>query len=149
MYMHFALNDYLTSAEDLAPPSDAVVAATAKVKGRSDKIFNVELEVKIAAGWHINANPAGQDNLIPTTVELDANAPIEVIDVAYPKGISMRFEFSDEPLNVYEESLTISLRLKQKLNVTHEKNAPQSHSNSPISRVMTPSACFQKRWTFR
>ena len=124
MYMHFALNDYLTSAEDLEPSSDAVVAATAKVKGKSDEVFNVELQLKIAAGWHINANPAGQDYLIPTTVELDANAPVEIVDVAYPKGRSMRFEFSDEPLNVYEENLTISLRLKQKPNVQRKKNAP-------------------------
>ncbi len=124
MYMHFALNDYLTSAEDLEPSSDAVVAAIAKVKGKSDEVFNVELQLKIAAGWHINANPAGQDYLIPTTVELDANAPVEIVDVAYPKGRSMRFEFSDEPLNVYEENLTISLRLKQKPNVQRKKNAP-------------------------
>lgn len=124
MYMHFALNDYLTSVEDLEPSSDAVVAATAKVKGKSDEVFNVELQLKIAAGWHINANPAGQDYLIPTTVELDANAPVEIVDIAYPKGKSMRFEFSDDPLNVYEENLTISLRLKQKPNMQREKNAP-------------------------
>lgn len=124
MYMHFALNDYLTSTEDLEPSSDAVVAATAKVKGKSDEVFNVELQLKIAAGWHINANPAGQDYLIPTTVELDANAPVEIVDIAYPKGRSMRFEFSNEPLNVYEENLTISLRLKQKPNVQRKKNAP-------------------------
>ena len=123
MYMHFALNNYLTSAENLEPSSDAVVAVTAKVKGKSDEVFNVELQLKIAAGWHINANPAGQDYLIPTTVELDANAPVEIVDVAYPKGSSMRFEFSDAPLNVYEENLTIPLRLRQKPNVPNSKNA--------------------------
>ena len=124
MYMHFALNDYLTSAENLEPSSDTVVTATAKIKGKSDEVFSVELQLKIAAGWHINANPAGQDYLIPTTVELDANAPVELVDVAYPKGGSMRFEFSDEPLNIYEEDLTIPLRLKQKPNVTRKKNTP-------------------------
>ena len=123
MYMHFALNDYLTSAENLESSSDAVVSATAKVKGKSDEVVNVELQLKIAAGWHINANPPGQDYLIPTTVELDANAPVEIVDVAYPKGRSMRFEFSDEPLKVYEENVTIPLRLKQKSNVSNSKNA--------------------------
>ena len=124
MYMHFALNDYLTSVENFEPPSDAVVAATAEVKGKSDEGFNIELQLKIAAGWHINGNPAGQDYLIPTTVELDANASVEIVDIVYPKGRSTRFAFSDEPLNVYEESLTIPLRLKQKPNVTREKNIP-------------------------
>ena len=124
MYMHFALNDYLTSAEDLEPSADAVVAATAQVKGESDEVFNVELQLKIAAGWHINANPAGQDYLIPTTVAVDVNDPVEIFDVAYPKGRSMRFEFSEEPLNIYEERLTIPLRLKPKPNVTLKKNVP-------------------------
>ncbi|MDE0683443.1 MAG: protein-disulfide reductase DsbD family protein, partial [Candidatus Poribacteria bacterium] len=124
MYMHFALNDYLTPAEDSEPPSAAVVTATAKVKGKSDKVFNVELQLKIAAGWHINANPTGQDYLIPTTVAVDVDAPVEIVDIAYPKGRSTRFEFSDQPLNIYEKSLMISLRLKQKPNVPHKENVP-------------------------
>ena len=124
MYMHFALNDYLTSEkkEDSSEPS--IVTATAKVKRKDDAVFNVELQVKVAGGWHINANPAGQDNLIPTTVTVDANAPIEIVDIAYPKGRTTRFKFSDEPLNIYEESLMISLRLKQKPNVTHKEDVP-------------------------
>ncbi len=124
MYMHFALNNYLTPEEDPELPSAAVVTATAKVKRKSDKAFNVELQLKIAAGWHINANPTGQDYLIPTTVAVDVDAPVEIVDIVYPKGRSTRFEFSDQPLNIYEKSLTIPLRLKQKLNVTHKKNVP-------------------------
>jgi len=124
MYMHFALNDYLTSKEDEDSSEPSIVTATAKVKGKDNAVFNVELQVKVAGGWHINANPAGQDNLIPTTVTVDANAPVEIFDIAYPKGRTTRFEFSDEPLNIYEESFMISLRLKQKPNVTHKTNVP-------------------------
>ena len=49
---------------------------------------------------------------------------LKFLDVAYPKGRSTRFEFSDESLNVYENSLTIPLQLKQKPNVTHNTNVP-------------------------
>ncbi len=124
MYMHFALNDYLTSEEAQDTSGSSTVTATVKVKEKADAVFNVELQLKIAAGWHINANPAGQDNLIPTTVTVDVNAPVEIVDIAYPKGRTTRFEFSDEPLNIYEESLMISLRLKQKPNVVRKKNVP-------------------------
>lgn len=124
MFMHFALNGYLTSEADEGSSEPSIVTAIAKVTKRDDAVFNVELQLKIAAGWHINANPAGQDNLIPTTVTVDANAPIEIVDIAYPKGRTTRFEFSNDPLNIYEKSLTIPLRLKQKPNVTREKNAP-------------------------
>lgn len=124
MYMHFALNDYLTLEENQETFGSSTVTATAKVKEKADAVFNVELQLKIAAGWHINANPAGQDNLIPTTVTVDVNAPVEIVDITYPKGRTTHFEFSEEPLNIYEESLMISLRLKQKPNVTHKKNVP-------------------------
>ena len=119
MHMYFALNHYLMTAEkefDIATPS-LVTAATA-IKAENDEIFKVEVQLKIAAGWHINANPAGQDNLIPTTLEVDTDMPVEIIDIAYPKGRSARFEFSDESLNVYEDSLTIPLKLKWKSNAT-------------------------------
>ena len=124
MHMHFALNNYLTSAEDQDSALSTMVTATAKVKDKDGEVFNVELRLKIAAGWHINANPPSQDNLIPTTVTVDANAPVEIIDVVYPKGKSMRFEFSNTSLNVYERSLTIPLRLKRKQDVTPKKNVP-------------------------
>ena len=124
MYMHFALNDYLTPEADQDASEPSIVTATAKVKQKDNAVFNVELQLKIAAGWHINANPAGQDNLIPTTVELDANAPVEIVDITYPKGKTTRFEFSSASLNVYEKSLLISLRVKKKPNITRKKNVP-------------------------
>ena len=124
MHTHFVLNNYLTSGEHQDTAALPLVTATAKVKEKDGEAFNVELELKIATGWHINANPAGQDSLIPTTVAVDANPPVEIADIAYPKGRSTRFKFSNKLLNIYEESFTIPLRLKQKPNMTHKKNAP-------------------------
>ena len=124
MHAHFALNNYLTSEEDQEPLEPSTVTATATVKNRAGEVYNVELQLKIAAGWHINANPPGQDNLIPTTVTVAADAPIEIVDIAYPKGKTTRFEFSNAPLNVYEKTVTIPLRLKLKSDVTWQKNTP-------------------------
>ena len=124
MHMHFALNSYLTSEENQDAATLPLVTVTAEVKEKDGETFNVELALKIADSWHINANPPSQDNLIPTTVTVDADAPVEIVDVAYPKGKSIRFEFSNESLNVYEGMLTIPLRLRQKRNVTRKKNVP-------------------------
>ena len=82
----------------------------------------MEVQVKIAAGWHINANPAGQDNLIPTTITVAKDAPIEIAEVKYPQGKSVQFAFSPEFLNVYEGTFTIPLKLKQKPNTHIKKN---------------------------
>ena len=124
MYMHFSLNRYLDTREELDSATPPLVRATAEIKSQGKGVLNVMLQLNIASGWHINANPAGQDNLIPTTVTVNANTPFEILDVAYPKGRSTRFEFSNESLNVYENTLTIPLQLKQKPNVKHDKNAP-------------------------
>ena len=123
MYTLLALNQYLME-ENLDSDTSPLVTATAEVKAESDRVFKVELHLKIAAGWHVNANPTGQDNLIPTTVVVDTDTAIEIVDVAYPKGKSVRFEFSDEPLNVYEGSLTIPLQLKQKPKTLLDRTVP-------------------------
>ena len=124
MYMHFALNRYLTAEEELGTATPSIVSATAEVKNENKGIYSVMLQLNIAEGWHINANPAGQDNLIPTTITVDADIPLELADVVYPKGRSTRFEFSSESLNVYEGNLTIPLRLKQKPNMKQNKDVP-------------------------
>ena len=121
MYMHFALNRFLTQGEEVGAATPSIVSATAEVNAQDKDIYHVMLQLNIATGWHVNANPAGQDNLIPTTITMDTDSPIEIVDVAYPKGRSTRFAFSDESLNVYEESLTIPLRLKQKPNMVRDK----------------------------
>ncbi len=124
MYMLFALNHYLVSKGALDSDTSRLVTGTAVVKSESGGIFNVELDLKIAAGWHVNANPTGQDNLIPTTVLVDTDTAIEIVDVTYPKGESVRFAFSEESLNVYEGSLTIPLQLKQKPRTLLDRTVP-------------------------
>ena len=120
MYTLFALNQYLTLEERLDSDTALLVTTTTEVKAEKGGIYNVKLRLKIAAGWHINANPAGQANLIPTTLTVDTETPVEIVDVAYPKGRTAHFEFSDESLNVYEGNLTLPLKLKLKSN--REKN---------------------------
>lgn len=131
MHMLFSLNRYLMAGEErdsATPPfvtalgseTTPLVSATAAIKSHSNSVFNVTLRLNIAEGWHINANPAGQDNLIPTTITVDTDIPLELADVAYPKGRSTRFAFSSESLNVYEGNLTIPLKLRLKSN--HKKS---------------------------
>lgn len=105
-------------------PTRPLVTATAKIKKPiNGNQIDVEMQIKVAAGWHINANPAGQDNLIPTTITVAEDAPVVVSEVQYPKGKSVHFEFSPDPINVYEKTLTIPIQLKQKPNTTINENA--------------------------
>ena len=132
MHMLYVLNSFLNLDEDREtsilpelpleePGIDAlnqpIVTATAKIKSLANGMpMNVEVKVIIPAGWHINANPAGQDNLMPMTITAAKDAPIDIVEVKYPKGKSIQFEFSTDSLNVYEGTFTIPLKLKQKPN---------------------------------
>ena len=122
MYMHFALNRYLTAEEELVGAAPVIISATAEVKAQDKGIYDVMLQLNIAEGWHVNANPASQVNLIPTTITVDADTSVEIVDVAYPKGSTAHFEFSDESLDVYEGNLMIPLKLRLKSN--RKKNTP-------------------------
>ncbi len=61
--------------------------------------FRVDLEIR--DGWHVNANPASLDFLIPTRVEGATR------DVAYPAGETFQFEFAPEPIQVYRGVATV------------------------------------------
>ncbi len=79
--------------------TEAFVSVDRLVPGET---FQVAVRLKITEGWHINANPASLDFLVPTTLEVNSDLPVDVRSVDYPPGKGVRFEFADEPLSVYE-----------------------------------------------
>ena len=64
--------------------------------------------LEIENGFHVNANPASFDFLIPTMLDLGAVRPAEV---RYPAAKSFKARFAPDALNVYEGTVTIVARL--------------------------------------
>ena len=93
-------------------------------KGSPSRFIDVKVHLEIAEGWHINANPASQDVLIPTSVSLDSQAPAAVVSVDYPKGKIVHFDFSEESLSVYEGKITIPVKLRLKSDESDENDVP-------------------------
>ena len=91
-----------------------VVKVSASVLPAGKFRIDVEIHLEIAEGWHVNANPASQDMLIPTSVSLDPDAPAELVSVDYPEGELVHFDFSGESLSMYEGTVTIPARLQRK-----------------------------------
>jgi len=63
------------------------------------------LLVTVDPGWHIQANPAAADYLMPTTVRPDG---AEIRNLRYPPGIAASTTFSQEPLAVYDGTVEIT-----------------------------------------
>ena len=65
----------------------------------------VTIKLRVDRGFHINANPASQPYLIPTTVTFDGVSPLRI---AYPDAVRFKPKFSDEMLDVYEGNVAIT-----------------------------------------
>ena len=63
--------------------------------------FRVAVVMDLAEHWHVNANPVSLEGLIPTTVEFQPPASIAIDRIIYPKGVSTKVGWADEPVALY------------------------------------------------
>jgi len=76
----------------------------------------VRVELDIEPGWHINANPASFDFLIPTEVDVLADNVRLAADVAYPTGNEMDVGL-DSPIRVYSGTLNLTITLAERADI--------------------------------
>lgn len=61
----------------------------------------VAIELTIANEWHINANPAHPDFMIPTEIKITSEQKVKMTKVKYPAHELLEVEGQDEPSHVY------------------------------------------------
>jgi hypothetical protein len=71
--------------------------------------------MEVAGGWHAYANPAGLENLIPTTVQVSAKGKLEDVKVDYPAGKQIKDPAVDQPVQVYEGKTVIKASFRRSL----------------------------------
>ena len=89
-----------------------VQAITSQDKVHNGATFFAMLLVNIQGGWHINSAAPSDENMIATSVETPELKAITVLDIRFPKGIERTFGFSDRPLDVYEGTFRILMKLR-------------------------------------
>lgn len=94
------------------------------------------VSLKIANGYHVNANPPSYSYLKATELELQPAAGISVAFITYPNPLTKTFVFAEKPLAVYEGETTLKARLK-----ADQTAAPGKHDLSAKLRVQ---ACDDK-----
>jgi len=69
----------------------------------------VHLEARIAIdeGWHVNAHKPTLDYLIPTAVTVEVPAGWAAPQLEYPASVRRTFAFADQPLDVYEGTVSV------------------------------------------
>jgi DsbC/DsbD-like thiol-disulfide interchange protein len=93
--------------------SDAVVKIKAEAgKPDAEGITPVNLTLTIDKGWHIYANPVGQEDLADTATSVSASGSTKVVAVDYPSGKPIM----DKVLGtykVYEDQVKITAKVRR------------------------------------
>jgi hypothetical protein len=69
--------------------------------------------LKIAKGWHVYANPAGVDELIPTTVQLSSAMKLAKAEIKYPEGEEYKSPAIDKSARVYQGKTEIKVAIER------------------------------------
>ncbi len=86
------------------------VAPIALVTAERTKDTMVNVDFRVAPGFHINSNTPKSEFLIPTNIRMDLPTDIILGKIQYPTGQDVTFPFSpDESLNVYTGDFTVTL----------------------------------------
>jgi hypothetical protein len=68
-----------------------------------------QIDLQIVKGFHIQANPASEPYLIPTTLKLETMEGIKASDPVYPKGTAFQLNGSEKAISTYEGLNTIKV----------------------------------------
>ena len=86
-------------------PSKSVTVTKGQTK-------QLTVTAKIKKGFHIQANPASDEFLIPTTLTVQSSKGIVTGKPVYPTGTPHKLEGSTEDLLTYEDEVMIRLSVK-------------------------------------
>jgi len=87
-----------------------LVAVSSEKVDLSTGSATVTVTMKVHKDFHVNANDAGDDSVIPCVIKLEGAKGIELA-VKYPKAEKRKFAFADKPLGVYEGAVTFEVTL--------------------------------------
>lgn len=82
-----------------------LLSANEKLIAGAENQIAVEIIVHIP--WHINGNQPLSEFLIPTEVFMDSLPEITFGAFDYPEAEEKMFDFSEEPMRVYEETVVV------------------------------------------
>src|SRR5271154_954562 len=99
-----------TAAAQAGKAPSVTMAPVALVTAPRAAQTMVDLNFRVAHGFHVNSNAPKSEFLIPTTLKMDLPTDIVLGKINYPAGEDRSFPFSpDEKLSVYSGDFTIAV----------------------------------------
>jgi len=113
-------------APGISSPADIVKVPSTAASVPAGGSVDATVTLSISAGFHVNANPATFSYLIPTEVTTGTIEGIAAGKPVYPVAVKRKFQFANEPLDVYEANAQIRLPLRA------EKSAAKGARSLPV-----------------
>jgi DsbC/DsbD-like thiol-disulfide interchange protein len=102
----------LAAALALAGPPAPVSVEAPDVRVAAGGTAEARVIVRIRPGFHVQANPAAEEFLVPLTVELPERPPVRVGLPIYPAGRPHRLRGATGHLLTYEGAVTLRVPLQ-------------------------------------
>ena len=126
-----------------ADDADVVrVGSPKEVQIRAGGETEAEVRLDIKEGYHVNANPPTDKNLIGTALTVAGGEGLTAGAPVYPRAVMKKFEFDERPLAVYEREAVIKFPLRA------APSAARGQQTLPAKVRVQPcndQACFPPR----
>jgi DsbC/DsbD-like thiol-disulfide interchange protein len=73
----------------------------------------IALKASMQPGYHANSNTPSESYLIPLRLTWDAQAPLQVVEILYPKPKLEKFAFTGKPVSVLDGEFEIVTRFRR------------------------------------
>lgn len=76
------------------------------------EILKIAVQASLAKSWHIHADKVGDEFLIPTSLAVEPQEGIEVVEIVYPKSRSGKFDYSETAIDVFDGEFLVGALVK-------------------------------------
>lgn len=123
-------------------PANAVSARAREVAITAGAAAEAEVEVIIADGYHVNANPASYPYLRPTALMITSADDITSGAPIYPSSEMKKFAFAEAPIAVYEGTVKVRVPVRA---ARHAPPGAHTLQAKVQAQPCNDEACFPPR----
>jgi uncharacterized protein YyaL (SSP411 family) len=111
-----AAQAYFVPDAQAEPPRAARTTVTATLEGvppaiRPGQDLELVVRLRLASGWHVNADRPGVAGRIPTRVELE-KGPFKLLGITYPAPEPLRVTGEPQPVQVFSGETLVRVKLR-------------------------------------
>ncbi len=106
----------------IPPATELVKASVTPITVAAGGTVRTVVKLTIAEGWHVNANPASLDYMIPTEVELSTYPGLVFHNARYPRPEMIKVGFEDTELLSWSGSPEIPIPVEAKPDMKNGKH---------------------------